>query len=62
MWLGSDRLAREAQCEALHQTGDAVGIHLKLVAGAEVGQRLGLGSGDATEVDELVEELEAGGG
>jgi hypothetical protein len=35
---------------------DAVGIRLELVAGAEVGQRLRLGPGDAAEVDELIAE------
>ena len=56
-----DGLAREAQIEALDEPGDAVRVHLELVAGAELGQDLRLGLRDAAEVDELCEEsLEAG--
>lgn len=36
----SDRLAGEQQIEALEKFGDAVGIHLELIAGAERGQDL----------------------
>jgi hypothetical protein len=38
-----DRLSGEAQIEALDQPGDAVWVHLELVAGAEVGQGLRFG-------------------
>jgi hypothetical protein len=51
---------REAQIEALDQPVDAW-VHLELVAGAEVGQGLGLGLSDSSELDEFGEEsLEAG--
>jgi hypothetical protein len=48
-----DRLCGEAQIEALDQPGDAVWVHLELVAGAEVGQAVGLGLRDSSELDEL---------
>jgi hypothetical protein len=57
------RAARETQPEALHQAGDAVGVHLESVALAELSQRLRVGRRDAAEIDELGEELlEPGGG
>jgi hypothetical protein len=46
-----DRLAGETQFEALEQPRDAVGVHLELVAGTEVGQCLRIGLGDAAELD-----------
>src|ERR1035437_10125053 len=56
------RLAGEAQIEALDELGNAVGVHLELVADAELGQGLWVGLCDAAEVDKLAEEsLEAGG-
>jgi hypothetical protein len=56
-----DRVSGEAQIEALDQPGDAAWVHLELVAGAEVGQSLGVGLRDSSELDEFGEEsLEAG--
>src|SRR5579864_601908 len=55
-----DRLTWEAQIEPLNEPRDALGVHLKPVASAEVSQDVWLGLGDAPEVNELAEEpLEA---
>src|SRR5262245_55405527 len=51
-WSRLDRLTWETEVETVQQPGDAVGIHLELVAGAEVGERERLGPRDAAEVDE----------
>src|SRR5205823_12715927 len=50
-----DRLAH-AQVKALEQAGDAVGLHFKPVARAQLGQLLGLSLQHAAHVHELLEE------
>ena len=51
-WPASrDRLAGEADTEALDQFGHGVGAHVQFVAGAQPGQNLRVGGGDTAEVN-----------